>query len=88
MKEIIEAFATRVKSPVFGYLFISWFGFNWEKILLLLFSKESLDKRIEVFKNAFNYDDFLLYPLGMAILFSILYPWINYVFLIISKKTY
>ncbi|EPF3858051.1 hypothetical protein ACSR94_003018 [Escherichia coli] len=41
-----DALAERIKSPVWGYIAISWFGFNWKNLAVLFMSKETVQDRI------------------------------------------
>ena len=47
MNEILEALATRIKSPIFGYFVLSWVAFNWRPLFYLFFSNTVIDDRFQ-----------------------------------------
>lgn len=81
MKEIIEAFAARIKSPVFGYFILAWLAINWKPLFFLFFDPNQIDKRIELFEKLTNIYTLLVFPLAVGAAFAVLYPWVNYAFL-------
>ncbi len=85
MKEIIEAFVARIKSPVFGYFILAWMAINWKPLFILFFDNNPVNKRIELFQELSSIYTLGVIPLGVAVVLSILYPWINYVFLWICR---
>lgn len=86
MKEIIEAFSTRIKSPLFGYSFIAFFVINWKAIFYLFFAKAAILERFQFIENNTSTFSLFIYPVGFAVLGAIVYPWINYIFVNFSKK--
>ena len=86
MKEIIEGFATRVKSPLFGYFILSLLVLNWKPLFYLMLSKAEWVKRIEYFDEHITLSTMFFYPLVFSIVGAVVYPWINYFFLRISKQ--
>lgn len=86
MKEIIEAFAARIKSPVFGYFFLSWVAFNWRPLFYLIMSDVIVDERFVYFDKYTNIYSLILFPFLSAIVIAIFYPWFNYVFLYLCQK--
>lgn len=86
MKEIIEAFAARIKSPVFGYFVLSWIVFNWRPLFYLIFSKTTVGERLGHFDQLTNNHSLVLFPLIVASIIAVIYPWINYGFLFLCKK--
>ncbi|MEQ8161818.1 MAG: hypothetical protein ABRQ33_11560, partial [Smithellaceae bacterium] len=88
MKEIIEAFAARIKSPVFGYFVLSWTVFNWKPLFYLFFSSTAIDDRFAFFDNKTDYYSLVIFPLIAAAVVALLYPWINIVFLWLCRKPF
>jgi hypothetical protein len=86
MKEILEAFRTRISSPLFGYLIIAFFAINWKAIFYLLAGEVPTLERIEYFESNTTINTLLTFPLIFAVLGTSIYPWINYLFLYICKK--
>ena len=86
MKEILEAFGTRIRSPFFGYFALSLFSINWKAILILTMSDNTINDRIKEFELSTSINSLLWYPIALAILISIVYPWIQYFFLLFASK--
>jgi len=86
MKEIIEALSARIRSPLFGYYALSVMVINWKPMFNLLFSKKSTLDRILYFDTNTDFYSLVIYPLISSAFIVILYPWLNYLFLIICKK--
>ncbi len=86
MKEIIEAFSARIKSPVFGYFVFSWMAINWRALFYLVFSNTAIDDRLGHFDKLTNNYSLVILPLIFASIIAVLYPWINYIFLYFCKK--
>lgn len=86
MKEIIEAFASRIKSPVFGYLVLFWTVFNWRPLFYLFFSDTAIDDRLSHFDKLTDHYSLAILPLCVAAIMAVTYPWINLVFLYLCKK--
>jgi hypothetical protein len=85
VKEFFEAFTNRVSSPLFGYFVFSVFAINWKAITLLLFSKTAISLRIALFDETTSSYSLIILPLLIAISAAVIYPWINLLFLHISK---
>lgn len=86
MKEIFEAFAARIKSPVFGYFVLSWVAFNWRPLFYLFFSDTTVDDRFQHFDKLTSWYSLALFPLIVASVVAVIYPWVNYAFLFLCKK--
>ena len=86
MKDIIEAFNTRVKSPIFGYFIFSWLFFNWKPLALLFFDKALLTERISTFEVSTTIYTLLFLPIVSAVFIAIVSPWVGYVFLWVAQK--
>lgn len=86
MKEIFEAFVTRIKSPVFGYFILSWVAFNWKPLFYLFFSNTLVDDRFQYFDKCTTWHSLSLFPLLTASAIALIYPWVNFLFLFACKK--
>lgn len=86
MKEILEAFGTRIRSPFFGYFALSFFSLNWKAIFILTMSDKTINLRITEFEKLTSAGSLVWYPIALAILISIVYPWIQYFFLFLASK--
>ena len=52
MKEIFDAFAARVKSPIFGFYVFALVGVNWKALFLLFASESPPLERVMEFENS------------------------------------
>ncbi|MGE9549914.1 hypothetical protein ACQPT2_01570 [Erwinia amylovora] len=46
VEQVKQAFRERISSPLWGYVFFSWLGFNWQNIAKLFMSKREVEVRI------------------------------------------
>lgn len=52
LKESVkQAISKRLESPLFGFITLSWIATNWDNILILIFSKEPIEKNIYIILN-------------------------------------
>lgn len=86
IKEIVEAFGTRVKSPLLGYFTFALIAKNWKPSLYLMLADEGILDRINYFEKNTDAHSLLFFPLIFAVCFAIAYPWISYIFLLASAK--
>lgn len=82
MKDIFEAIDSRIKSPVFGYFILSMLALNWQPIFFLLFDDGSVTDRITYFDEHTSAETLFVLPL----IFTALYPWLQYAFTWINSK--
>ena len=85
MKEVLEAFTNRLKSPVFGYFILALIALNWKVIFYLFASDTSVTDRFNYFDINTNTQSLLVKPVIISIIGAILYPWINLLFIWIIK---
>ncbi|MEN7343762.1 MAG: hypothetical protein AAAFM81_12500 [Pseudomonadota bacterium] len=88
MKEFLEALVSRAKSPVFGYVLIYFFVFNWDRLLLLLAGSDPIECRIALFKAEFSYGRTVFWPVVFASVTAVVYPWISVLFLKINSAAF
>ena len=86
MKEILEAIDSRIRNPLFGYFVIALFALNWQSIFYLVVDDGSTSSRISYFQNNTNIYSLIYYPVIIAGLYSLFYPWINYSFMFLCRK--
>nr|WP_321239437.1 hypothetical protein [uncultured Tolumonas sp.] len=85
MKEIIEALASRIRSPIFGYYCLFFSTFNWSNIFYLLASSTSANDRIEYFIKNSTHSSLIFDPIIYASIFAITYPWVNLLFIRLTQ---
>ncbi|MEW8352818.1 MAG: hypothetical protein AB2588_17770 [Candidatus Thiodiazotropha sp.] len=80
IKDIFEAFSTRIRSPFFGYFFFSFFGINWKAVFFLLFSDDRVLYRIKYFEDHTSTHTLLTLPLLVGVVLALTYPWLSLAF--------
>ena len=86
MKDLIEEIDSRIKSPLFGYFVVSALAMNWEEFFYLVIDNGTVTERISYFNNGTDLWSLLIYPALLASAYSILYPWVQYIFLLLWTK--
>jgi hypothetical protein len=91
IKELIlsmfETSRDRIKNPITGAFMFSWIIINWRIVLILIFSAKKVEDKIAFIET--NYVDIninLWIPLGFAIFYSLILPYIMALFDWILKK--
>lgn len=77
LKEIYEAFSQRIKSPILGYIFLSFIGFNWKPLYFLFFSSESALTKFEYFDSNTSVPSLLWLPLVVGLIAALAAPHIS-----------
>lgn len=78
LKELVEAFSARIKSPIIGSIVLAFIAINWKPLFFLLFSGESAeDKFLFLSCNTTGYSLYL-YPVIAGLVFAFCLPWINF----------
>jgi hypothetical protein len=80
MKDIIKSFfeasQERIKNPLIGTFIISWIAINWRPIIILLFSKEKVENRIDyIVANYSTFQTYFLIPFVIALIYVIILPY-------------
>ena len=86
MKEVFEAFNSRLKSPVFGYFILAFIAFNWKAIFYLFASSSEVAERFKYFDDNTRTSSLLINPLIVGILGAIFYPWVNLFFIWMIRR--
>lgn len=76
----------RIKSPFLGAFVFSWVAFNWQAILVLMFSDKIIEKRLASINENYDIGSFLLGPICTSILIAFLLPQINKIITKIQDK--
>ena len=78
LNEILETFQNRLKSPIVGSIIISFLGWNWKAVLVVIFETNlSMVQRFEYFDKYTSFSDYLG-PIALGMGFALLLPFINY----------
>jgi hypothetical protein len=86
MKDIIDEIDSRIKSPLFGYFIFSLIAINWDPIFYLIVDIGPVSERIKYFHDGTDSFSLFLYPFLVASAYSIGYPWLHYLFILLGTK--
>ncbi|SHH54653.1 hypothetical protein SAMN05428958_10631 [Pantoea sesami] len=76
----------RVRSPVLGAFVFSWFGFNWQILVILFMSKGDVYKKIDYINTHFSITELLIGPLFVTALICVLLPLANMLVAAVQRK--
>jgi len=77
LKELVEAFSARIKSPIIGSIALAFVAINWQPVFFLFFSGEHAKDKFAYFtENTTGFLPYLL-PVIVVLAFALLVPWIN-----------
>ncbi|GAB1002479.1 hypothetical protein KU15F66_31800 [Escherichia coli] len=79
LKESVTlALKERLSNPLWGYILLSWTGFNWQNIAKLFMSKKTVEERItDIVSQDWFYVHFLVAPLMLGVLLAIISPYLK-----------
>lgn len=77
LKEIAESIQQRLKTPFFGYIFMSFTVINWDP-LFFLFSQEAVSIKINYFKSNTSHYSVLFLPFILGMAGALISPWLNF----------
>jgi hypothetical protein len=79
LKESVTlALKERLSNPLWGYILLSWIGFNWQNIAKLFMSKKTVEERItDIVSQDWFYVHFLVAPLILGVLLAIISPYLK-----------
>ena len=85
LKEYIDAWSSRLRSPIAGSILVSFLVINWKPLYYLLFSEYPAAVRIGFFELNTDSTSLILKPVFFGILLAVGLPWINLVGAVISR---
>lgn len=84
---ISQALKERFTNPLWGYIILSWVGFNWQNLAWLFMSKQDVEKRIEMITSqSWFYCHYLILPILVGASLAALSPYFKLGLSIIHKK--
>ncbi|HFH0670594.1 TPA: hypothetical protein ACGHHM_005154 [Escherichia coli] len=88
-ESVKQTLKERVANPLWGYIILSWVGFNWKSIAIMCLSEASVVTRIQQITST---EDFYLktlcYPVGLGFILATFFPYFsNLVTLLQIKAT-
>lgn len=83
----IESTKDRLKNPMIGAFVIAWVAVNWRFLAILFFSSKKIEDKITFIEtNYFDLNHNLWIPLGFAIFYVLILPYIMALFDWLSQK--
>lgn len=83
----IESTKDRLKNPMIGAFVIAWIAVNWRFIAILFFSSKKIEDKISFIEtNYFNLQHNLWIPLGIAVFYVLVLPYLMALFDLLSQK--
>lgn len=86
MKDVLQGIADRISGPLYGYVSVSLVLFNWKWLALLFMSKYSVEVRITVIEQYFNWWVGLAAPLASGVAAALLTPFFHVVLASVHRK--
>lgn len=84
IRELVEAFTSRVRSPVFGSIIVAFLVWNWQRIFVLVFTSGDIGARLELFTESlwalkFGLPINIVFPIMLGLVYFVVSPWLNLV---------
>ena len=77
IKDISEAWAQRVKSPILGSIAVALFAINWQPIRFLIFAKTSVLEKFAFFDANTSHQTLVSFPILLGLGLALGLPWIQ-----------
>lgn len=86
LKEYIEAWSQRIRSPVLGYFIIAYAALNWQELFYIIFSDESVSVRLRFYELRTSWQSLYLWPAVCSVVAALFLPWVNFIFSWATKE--
>ncbi|AVN50852.1 hypothetical protein [Serratia marcescens] len=77
LSDVKAVLKERVSGPFFGYIFLSFFLFNWDWIYFFIFSNLSAEQKLSSIGNTYQYTRGFVYPIISGFTMCLAGPFIN-----------
>lgn len=78
VEQVKQAFKDRISSPLWGYVFFSWIGFNWQNIAKLFMSKREVEVRIaEITSQEWFFVHYIVFPVVFGAALAAVSPYLQ-----------
>ncbi|MDC6120451.1 hypothetical protein PJX95_20630 [Serratia rubidaea] len=78
VEQVKQAFKDRISSPLWGYVFFSWLGFNWQNIAKLFMSKREVEVRIaEITSQEWFFVHYIVFPVIFGAALAAVSPYLQ-----------
>ncbi|WP_412465324.1 hypothetical protein [Escherichia coli] len=86
-ESVKQTLKERVANPLWGYIILSWVGFNWKSIAIMCLSEASVVTRIQQITST---EDFYLktlcYPVVLGFILATFFPYISNLVTLLQVK--
>ncbi|EHZ4442572.1 hypothetical protein QEC24_004267 [Escherichia coli] len=86
-ESVKQALKERASNPLWGYIILSWVGFNWKSIAIMCLSEASVVTRIQQITST---EDFYLktlcYPVGLGFILATFFPYFSNLVTLLQVK--
>lgn len=86
-ESVKQTLKERVSNPLWGYIILSWVGFNWKSIAIMCLSEASVVTRIQQITST---EDFYLktlcYPVGLGFILATFFPYFSNLVTLLQVK--
>lgn len=79
LKDLIEVFLQRIRSPIIGSIAIAFVLVNWKPVWYLLFAERPARQKILYFEENTDPTSLYLWPIGLGVAYAFGLPWVKYV---------
>lgn len=87
-KTFFETSKERIKNPLMGTFIISWIVINWRPIIILLFSNQSIENRIDYIVTGYSsFNTYFLLPFLLSLFYVIVLPYLMWAIDGLVKKS-
>lgn len=76
-QSIVDSSKERIKNPLIGAYILSFLFYNWRPISIYLFSKETIESKIEKINESYCSSFIFFWPLLIAFFYVLILPFIN-----------
>lgn len=78
VEQVKKVFKDRISSPLWGYVFFSWLGFNWQNIARLFMSKKEVEQRItDITSQDWFFAHYIVLPVLVGATLAALSPYLQ-----------
>lgn len=85
---LIESAKERLKNPLVGAFIMAWFVINWKPVWVMLFAQDHVYSKLSIVSDKFIWDNLWFYPVGLALFYVVILPYIMGVIEFLTKWIY
>lgn len=86
LKDLVEAFSQRIRSPIVGSIAIVFVLANWKPIWYLLFAERPVRQKFRYFDASTDTISLYCIPIGVGVVYAFGLPWVKWAGAWIAQK--